>query len=387
MMFIPLSKPDVTEKEITAVTDLMSSGILSIGPKVAEFEERFAEYIGVEHAVAVNSGTSALHLIVRSLDLKQGQTVITSSFTFVSSANVAIYEGAVPVFADIDEATYNISPETLEDALGYYSKNGLNTGQIKLRPFIPDVFMAVDIFGHPLEWDGIEGVCNRHGVKIIEDSCEALGSSFMGRRTGTFGLAGAFAFYPNKQITTGEGGIIVTDDSKIAELSKSMRNQGRGTSENWLEHVRLGYNYRMDEMSAALGIEQLKRIDEILAKRQRVADRYKKLLSKIDGVETPFVADYATSIGWFVYVIRLDEKIKRDNFMRHLIDNGVQCRDYFRPIHLQPFYMTKFGFKNGMFPVTEELARRTVAIPFFNNLSEEEQQFVAHTIEKALEYN
>ncbi|KUK66061.1 MAG: Glutamine--scyllo-inositol transaminase, partial [Mesotoga infera] len=158
-------------------------------------------------------------------------------------------------------------------------------------------------------------------------------------------------------------------------------------SENWLEHVRLGYNYRMDEMSAALGIEQLKRIDEILAKRQRVADRYKKLLSKIDGVETPFVADYATSIGWFVYVIRLDEKIKRDNFMRHLIDNGVQCRDYFRPIHLQPFYMTKFGFKNGMFPVTEELARRTVAIPFFNNLSEEEQQFVAHTIEKALEYN
>ncbi|CCU84451.1 Glutamine--scyllo-inositol transaminase [Mesotoga infera] len=385
-MFVPLSRPDITEREISAVTELMTGGILSIGPKVTEFERIFAEYVGVEYAVAVNSGTSALHLVIRSLDLKRGQTVITSPFTFVSSANVALYEGAIPIFADIEESTLNVSPETLEEALANYSRDGLDTGAIKLDPFVPDIFMAVDIFGHPLEWDRIEGICNKHGIKIVEDSCEALGSSFMGRKTGTFGLAGTFAFYPNKQITTGEGGMIVTDDSNIAELSKSMRNQGRGVSENWLEHVRLGYNYRMDEMSAALGVEQMKRIDEILEKRQRVADRYERLLSNISGIETPFVANYATSIGWFVYVIKLDEKIDRKSFMNYLTENGVQCRDYFRPIHLQPFYMQDFGYREGMFPVTERLAKRTVAIPFFNNLSEEEMQFVSYTIEKAVEF-
>lgn len=384
-MFVPLSSPDITGKEIEAVTKLMASGVLSIGPAVVEFEKIVADYAGLKYAVAVNSGTSALHLIVKSIGLSRGQVMLTSPFTFVSSSNVAIYEGAFPVFADIDEATYNVSPETLEEALENYSARGLKTYKLELQSFTPELFMGVDIFGHPMEWDGIEGVCNKFGITLIEDSCEALGSSYMGRKAGSFGLAGAFAFYPNKQITTGEGGIIVTDDSEIAELSKSMRNQGRGVSGNWLEHVRLGYNYRLDELSSALGVEQMSRLDEILTKRERVAKRYGELLKKIDGLKIPSIADYVTSMGWFVYVVRLDSSIDREKFMNFLKENGVQCRDYFRPVHLQPFYMSEYGYTEGMYPVTERVARQTVAIPFFSNLTFSEQEYVASTIERAIE--
>ncbi|NBJ13990.1 MAG: DegT/DnrJ/EryC1/StrS family aminotransferase [Dehalobacter sp. 4CP] len=384
-MFVPLSRPDITGQEIEAVIDIMKSGILSIGPKVNEFEETIADYVGLKHAVAVNSGTSALHLIVRSLGLEQGQTMLTSSFTFVSSANVAIYEGAIPVFADIEESSLNISPQTLEEALERYAKKGLETDCMNLPPFQPDLFMGVDIFGHPMDWDEIERICERNGLPVIEDSCEALGTVYKDRKAGSFGLAGAFAFYPNKQITTGEGGVIVTNDASIAQMCRSMRNQGRGISENWLEHVRLGYNYRLDELSSAMGLEQMRRIDEILSKRDSAAKRYSELLSRIDGVTVPAIADYVTSLGWFVYVIRLEDSIDRDGFMDYLRDNGVQCRDYFRPVHLQPFYIKQYGYKEGMLPVTERVSRQTVAIPFFSNLSQEEQEYVAETITRAVE--
>ena len=384
-MFVPLSRPDITGQEIEAVIDIMKSGILSIGPKVNEFEETIADYVGLKHAVAVNSGTSALHLIVRSLGLEQGQTMLTSSFTFVSSANVAIYEGAIPVFADIEESSLNISPQTLEEALERYAKKGLETDCMNLPPFQPDLFMGVDIFGHPMDWDEIERICERNGLPVIEDSCEALGTVYKDRKAGSFGLAGAFAFYPNKQITTGEGGVIVTNDASIAQMCRSMRNQGRGISENWLEHVRLGYNYRLDELSSAMGLEQMRRIDEILSKRDSAAKRYSELLSRIDGVTVPAIADYVTSLGWFVYVIRLEDSIDRDGFMDYLRDNGVQCRDYFRPVHLQPFYIKEYGYKEGMLPVTERVSRQTVAIPFFSNLSQEEQEYVAETITRAVE--
>jgi dTDP-4-amino-4,6-dideoxygalactose transaminase len=384
-LFVPLSRPDITGQEIEAVIDIMKSGILSIGPKVNEFEETIADYVGLKHAVAVNSGTSALHLIVRSLGLEQGQTMLTSSFTFVSSANVAIYEGAIPVFADIEESSLNISPQTLEEALERYAKKGLETDCMNLPPFQPDLFMGVDIFGHPMDWDEIERICERNGLPVIEDSCEALGTVYKDRKAGSFGLAGAFAFYPNKQITTGEGGVIVTNDASIAQMCRSMRNQGRGISENWLEHVRLGYNYRLDELSSAMGLEQMRRIDEILSKRDSAAKRYSELLSRIDGVTVPAIADYVTSLGWFVYVIRLEDSIDRDGFMDYLRDNGVQCRDYFRPVHLQPFYIKQYGYKEGMLPVTERVSRQTVAIPFFSNLSQEEQEYVAETITRAVE--
>ena len=311
--------------------------------------------------------------------------MLTSSFTFVSSANVAIYEGAIPVFADIEESSLNISPQTLEEALERYAKKGLETDCMNLPPFQPDLFMGVDIFGHPMDWDEIERICERNGLPVIEDSCEALGTVYKDRKAGSFGLAGAFAFYPNKQITTGEGGVIVTNDASIAQMCRSMRNQGRGISENWLEHVRLGYNYRLDELSSAMGLEQMRRIDEILSKRDSAAKRYSELLSRIDGVTVPAIADYVTSLGWFVYVIRLEDSIDRDGFMDYLRDNGVQCRDYFRPVHLQPFYIKQYGYKEGMLPVTERVSRQTVAIPFFSNLSQEEQEYVAETITRAVE--
>jgi len=245
--------------------------------------------------------------------------------------------------------------------------------------------MAVDIFGHPLDWDGITVVCEKHKIKIIEDSCEALGSEYKDKKVGSFGKAGSFAFYPNKQITTGEGGIIVTDNETIAKVVKSMRNQGRGVEENWLEHVRLGYNYRIDELSAAIGFVQMDRFDELFYKRSKVADRYNSLFENVEGVQSPYIADYVTKMSWFVYVIRFDEKIDRDKVMEYLNNHGIQCRDYFKPIHLQPFYKKQFGYSEGMFPVTEKVSKQTLAIPFHNNLTEEEQSYVVETLKEAIE--
>jgi len=223
------------------------------------------------------------------------------------------------------------------------------------------------------------------GLKVIEDSCEALGSSYKGKNCGSFGSAGAFAFYPNKQMTTGEGGVVVTDDEEIYQLCRSMRNQGRGVAENWLEHVRLGYNFRMDELNAALGIEQVKKLDHFIVKRNAVAERYAKLFSGVSGVRTPVVETYTTRISWFVYVVMLDEGIDRDGIIGYLQERGIQSRNYFAPIHLQPFYKERFGYREGMLPITENVTKRTLAIPFYNNLTVEDQEYVVHTLKEGIE--
>jgi len=384
-MFVPLSKPYITVEEIEAVIEVMKSGILSIGEKVKAFEESMASFVGAKYAVAVNSGTSALHLILSGLEFGKGQRLLTSSFTFISSANVALYNGGIPVFADIDEKTLNISPDTLFEALEHYSKKGLATEKLELKPFVPEVLMGVDIFGHPMDWDSVVEICDRFGIKIVEDSCEALGSAYKGKKLGTFGVAGAFAFYPNKQITTGEGGIIVTNNEELAKAAKSMRNQGRGEAEEWLEHIRIGYNYRLDELSAAIGVEQMKKIDEILSKRSEAAEYYSSLFEKLDGIEPPSVENYATSIGWFVYVVKLAPTVDRNKVIDYLREQGIQSRDYFRPVHLQPFYKRLFGYEEGFLPVTESISRRTLAIPFYTSITKAEQEYVVHHLHRAVE--
>ena len=380
---IPLSRPFIEKDDIDTVLSVLKSDRLSMGKFTEEFEKAVASYVGTKYAVAVSSGTAALHLILKSLDLP-GKYMLVPSFTFVASANVALFEGKIPVFVDIDERTFNVSPEALEDTLIRIEKGRYEIGGEKIK--INDVccFMAVDIFGHPLDWDGILGVLGKYGIPVIEDSCEALGSEYKGKKVGTFGEAGAFAFYPNKQITTGEGGIIVTNREDVYKLSRSMRNQGRGEGGEWLLHVRLGYNYRIDEMSAALGYSQMRKIERITEMRSRVAERYGKLLEGIEGVRAPIVEDYVTKMSWFVYVVLLDEEIDRDRVMDYMNERGVQVRNYFQPVHLQPFYR-EMGHSEGELPVTENVSKRTLALPFYTSLSEEDQKTVVETLKEAME--
>ncbi|MFN6992077.1 MAG: DegT/DnrJ/EryC1/StrS family aminotransferase [Fervidobacterium sp.] len=372
---IQLSKPQIIESDIAVVSDVLRSGRLSIGPYTEAFERVISEFTGVKYAVAVSSGTSALHLIIKSLGFNEKSLLIVPSFTFIASSNVALFENGKVSFVDIDPDTMNTDPNALEEALHKYSN------------IYSDIyFMGVDVFGHPLDWESILRVCERYNVKVIEDSCEALGSEYKGKKLGSFGLAGAFAFYANKQITTGEGGIIVTNDENIYNLSRSLRNQGRGLMGHWLEHEYIGYNYRIDEMSAALGWSQMKRIVEIIEKRNIVALRYNKLLEDIE-IETPVVKDYVTRMSWFVYVVKLPKytsKNVRDKVINYLVENGVESKNYFEPIHLQKPYR-ELGWKEGMLPVTEEVSQRTIALPFYTELSLEDQEYVVFTLKKALE--
>ncbi len=380
---IPLSGPFIEKDDIDSVLAVLKSKRLSIGPFVEEFEKKISDYIGLKYAVAVNSGTSALHLILRSLDLP-GKFMLVPSFTFIASANVALFEDKIPLFLDIEDRTFNTSPEILKETLKKIERGEYEYDENKVQ--LEDIccFMAVDIFGHPLDWNGILEVANEYKLVVIEDSCEALGSEYKGRKAGTFGVAGAFAFYPNKQITTGEGGIIVTSDDKIATLSKSMRNQGRGEGGEWLLHVRVGYNYRLDEMSAALGVSQMEKIDRIIDMRNEVASRYSKLLEAVDGVRPPIVEDYVTNMSWFVYVVLLDDSINRDAVMDYMNKNGIQVRNYFQPIHLQPLYR-EMGHREGELPVTENISRRTLAIPFYTDMNFEDQKIVVDTLKEAIE--
>ncbi len=380
---IPLSGPFIEKDDIDNVLAVLRSKRLSIGPFVEEFEKKIADYTGLKYAVAVNSGTSALHLILKSLNLP-GKFMLVPSFTFIASANVALFEDKIPLFLDIEDRTFNTPPEILKEILkkierGEYEYDG---NKVQLEDIC--CFMAVDIFGHPLDWNGILEVANEYKLVVIEDSCEALGSEYKGRKAGTFGVAGAFAFYPNKQITTGEGGIIVTNDDKIATLSRSMRNQGRGEGGEWLLHVRVGYNYRLDEMSAALGVSQMEKIDRIIDMRNEVASRYSKLLKDVDGVRPPIVEDYVTNMSWFVYVVLLDDGINRDAVMKYMNENGVQVRDYFKPVHLQPLYK-EMGHREGGLPVTENISKRTLAIPFYTDMNFEDQKKVVDTLKEAIE--
>ncbi|MBT9141291.1 MAG: GDP-perosamine synthase [Dehalococcoidia bacterium] len=366
-MKIPLAKPDITNLERKAVLEVLKTPYLSLGPRLKEFEKKIAKFVGVKYAIATNSGTSALHLIIRAFGIKEGDEVITTPFSFISSANCILYEGAKPVFIDINEKTLNIDPNKIESKITKKTK----------------AILAVDVFGHPADWDELSKIARKHKLFLIEDSAEALGAEYKGKKCGSFGDTAILSFYPNKQITTGEGGMVVTNNKKIADLCKSMVNQGRKTKGGkWLEHVRLGYNYRLDELSCALGISQLKRINEILKKRERVAKMYNERLGEFSEVEIPYVSP-GVKMSWFVYVIRLSKKYSqrdRDKIIKAMAQSGIQCGTYFQPIHLQSFYRKKFGYKSGDFPICESVSQRTIALPFFNNLKEKEINYVVKNL-------
>lgn len=369
-MKIPLAQPDLTWLERKAVLDVVESNFLSLGPKVPEFERAMAQYIGVKHAIAVNSGTSGLHLIVRALGIGRNDEVITTPFSFISSANCVLMERARPVFVDIDPETYNIDPDKVEAAITPRTK----------------AILGVDVFGRCAEWDRIGEIARRRGLTIIEDSCEAIGAEAYGKMAGSFGDAGCLAFYPNKQMTTGEGGMILTDRDDVAALCRSMRNQGRDEGHGWLEHARLGFNYRLSDIHCALGLAQLSRIEDLLAKRAAVADLYRERLGHLDALLLPVVPRQGR-LSWFVYVVRLADRFTRagrDRILLALRENGIGCNKYFAPIHLQPFYVELFGFKPGDFPVTERICERTIALPFFTTITPDQVAQVADCLTQAI---
>ena len=372
---VPLSSPDIIEKDIEAVVGVMKTRYLSIGPKVVEFEKRMSEYAGVKYAVAVNSGTSALHLIIRGMGIGEGDVVITTPFSFIASSNCILFERGRPLFVDIKEDTLNLDADKVEEKLESLSREEL--AKVK-------ALLVVDVFGQPADWDRFTEIARRYNLLLIDDSAEALGSEYKGRKCGSFGEVGVFAFYPNKQITTGEGGVLVTDNDELARVARSMRSQGRGESGEWLDHERLGYNFRMDELSAALGCSQMERIEEILNKRAKVAGMYGEKLAEVEEVQIPFIADYVNKMSWFVYVVRLKRGIDRNKIIKYLNEEGVQCKPYFTPIHLQTFYRKLFGYREGDFPIIEDVSSRTIALPFFTNLKEEQIDYVVEKLRKGI---
>ena len=351
-MKIPLSTPDITEAEIEAVVAVLRTPRLSLGPVSEQFEEAVATYISVPHAVAVSSGTAGLHLCMRALGIGEGDEVIVPSFAFIAAANAIRYERATPVFADIDPVTLNIDPQRIEEAITSRTR----------------AILVVHNFGVPAEISAILEIAERHGLLVIEDACEALGAEHCGRKAGSMGHAGVFAFYPNKQITTGEGGMVVTQDESLARRIRALRNQGRYESDDWFQHTELGYNYRISEINCALGLAQMSRLEEILQKREAVAAAYNQRLSRFQALTLPPLSVAEGRLSWFVYVVRLNTSapLKRDAVMRGLDAAGIASGRYFAPIHLQPSYAAWRDSAN--LPVTEAEALRTVALPFFNNL-------------------
>jgi perosamine synthetase len=394
---IPLSKPDITDAETDLVTRVLRSGRLSIGPMQELFEDQVARRAGCQHGVAVSSGTCGLHLVLHALGIGPGDEVITTPFSFIASSNCILYVGAKPVFVDICPKCLNMDPEKVEAAITPRTK----------------AILAVETFGNPKYMDQYAQIAARHEIPLIEDSCEALGTTHKGRPCGSFGRAGVFGFYPNKQITTGEGGMIVTDDERLADLCRSMRNQGRAvgtagvaggmggeggpggpnsgegplpgspTVGAWLRHERLGYNYRMPEINAAVGVAQMQRLDGILKKRQALAQTYISRLMGSRHVIVPTI-DPLTVMSWFVFVVRLETSYtseERDRVIAGMRKHEVGAADYFPCIHLQPFYRQQFGFQAGMFPIAESVSQRTIALPFYNDLPMKDAELVCQTLE------
>jgi len=386
-MNIPLSAPDITEKEIAYVSEVLRGGHLSLGPKLAEFEERFAQYAGARYAVAANSGTSALHMCVRALGIGEGDEAITTSFSFVASSNCLFYEGAIPRFVDIEPGTLNIDPQAIRDFLLTKCKknrNGLVIDQENGR--VVKAILPVHVFGLPCDMNAILDIANEFGLAILEDACEAIGAEVDGKRVGTLGNAGVFAFYPNKQITTGEGGMVVTNDRRIADICRSMRNQGRDSNAAWLKHVRLGYNYRLSDIQAALGLAQLERIDEILRARAAVAQKYGERFSQVQNVALP-PNDPDMKRSWFVYVVRFlgaSAQELRDQVRAHFLKKGIASQVYFPAIHQQP-YFNDLCPSSYQLPHTEEASRTCLALPFFTRLGEAEIRFICAEMSTALE--
>jgi perosamine synthetase len=387
MTRIPMASPDITPGEIRAVLEVLETPCLSIGPRVAQFEQDLARYVGTEYAVAVSSGTAALHLCMIAAGVNEGDLVITTPFSFVASANVILYERATPVFVDIDDSTLNIDPTLLSECLV-----DLQGSDEKARGWLPreaspgtvKAVLPVHVFGQPADMDPINTAAEAAGASVVEDACEAIGAEYDGRKAGALGDAGTFAFYPNKQMTTGEGGIIVTDNPEWDRLFRSLRNQGRDVADTWLSHSRLGYNYRLNELSAALGIVQLQRVEELLEKRARVAGWYEARLAAVDGVVLPGPTQSTSRMSWFVYVARLSDCKDRDRIINRMAEHEIPCRPYFSPIHLQPFYRDRFGFREGDFPVAERVARSTLALPFSGVMTEEQVDRVCGKLVEAM---
>jgi dTDP-4-amino-4,6-dideoxygalactose transaminase len=384
-----MSSPDLTEAEREAVATVLRTPNLSMGGEILSFEAAFQDYTGSRHAIGVSSGTAGLHICVRAFGIQDGDLVITTPFSFVASANVLLYERAVPVFVDVDPLTGNIDPDQATQAAA-----DLTQGGKAARRWLPrrgakhdsplKAILPVDVFGQPAEMDALNAAAEGAGLRVIEDACEALGAEYKERKAGTLGECGVFAFYPNKQITTGEGAVIVTDDDEAARMMRALRNQGRAPGDTWLQHTHLGYNYRLDEMSAALGRVQLSRLSELLEKRDRVAAWYGERLAEMPGVTPPQIAATTTRTSWFVYVIRLDKGIDRDGLSRRLAEQGVPARPYFLPIHLQPYMIERFGYREGDYPVTEDLGRRGLALPFSGVMSETQIEFVCQALYQAI---
>ncbi len=375
-MTLPMSAPDITRAERDAVLEVLESPTLSLGTRLALFEERLGAYVGARHAVAVSSGTAGLHLAMIAAGVGPDDLVLTSPFSFVASANAALYVGARPVFVDVDPHTLTIDPERLAHTAGRLVRR--RTG--RLRAILP-----VHVFGQPADMDPILEIARRHGLAVVEDACEALGAAYKGRPAGTLGDAGVFGFYPNKQMTTGEGGMVVTPHAPWDALLRSLRNQGRDVFDGWLAHSRLGYNYRLDEMSAALGAVQVGRLDELLAKRARVAAWYAERLRYRDDVSLLAIAPWTTRMSWFVHVVRLPDRSARDRVIAELERRGIPARAYFPPIHLQPFYRERFGFGPGDFPVSEAAGDTCVALPFFGDMREADVDRVCGALAEILE--
>jgi dTDP-4-amino-4,6-dideoxygalactose transaminase len=365
---INLSAPWIDERDEELVLDVLRSGWLSLGPTGPRFEALLADAVDAPYCAAVSSGTAGLHLCMRLAGVGPGDEVITSPYSFVASANCAIYEGATPVFADIDPRTFNLDPGAVEAAITPRTK----------------ALVAVDIFGYPAEYDALIQLCERHGIALVEDACEALGATYKGRRLGSHGHPAVWAFYPNKQMTTGEGGAVTTGSPAEHELLVSLRNQGRLETSSWLQHGRLGYNYRLDDISAALGIGQIEKLDRILAARGAVAARYGDLLRDID-VETPLADDADHTRSWFVYVVKLPAGVDRNAVMARLDADGVATAPYLPSIHLQSYMRERYGFSEGMLPVSEDCSARTLALPFHARLESADQERVAATLRDALQ--
>lgn len=390
---IPLSKPDISELEIDAVTQVLRSGRLSIGPMQETFEHMVSTYVGREHGIGCSSGTAGLHMALLALGVGPGDEVVTTPFSFIASSNVILYVGAKPVFVDIDPKSLNMDPSRLEAAISPRTK----------------AILAVETFGNPMHMDAYEQIAARHEIPLVEDCCEALGCSRKGRRAGSFGRVGVFGFYPNKQITTGEGGMIVTDDKRLADMCRSLRSQGRplpampsgsGSASSqaavgiggpgvasqaqlgsWLTHERLGYNYRMSELHAAMGVAQMKRLPQIIERRQSVARMYMNQLMDARDVMLPNVCPESI-MSWFVYVVRLAAEYtreEREQIISGLRQHEIGAADYFPCIHLQPFYRERFAYRAGDFPLAESVSSRTIALPFFNSMTPGEVEAVCRT--------
>ncbi len=366
---VPMAMPDITADEIKAVLRVMQSRNLSIGSQTTTLEEMAAEVSKAKHGVAVINGTSALHLLMIAAGVGPGDEVITSPYSFVASANCILFQQATPVFADIDPVTLNLDPQKVEAAITERTK----------------AIIPVHIFGQPADMDPILEIARRHNLIVVEDAAEAVGAEYKGQRVGPLGRAGVFAFYPNKQMTSGEGAVIVTNDDEWANLFRSLRNQGRDVFNEWLDHARLGYNYRMSELNAAVGVVQMRRLDELLEKRAVVAGKYTQMLADFKDLKPLTIVPNTTRMSWFVYVVRFSPDIDRDLVMRQMAKRGIPTRPYFSPIHLQSFYRSQFNFKPGDFPQAEAAGSTTLALPFHSNMNTDEITVVTEALSSVIE--